>query len=130
MAVRCIFFEQAGFRQILCRFVFRRTDGKICNRDIWNSQGAAYTLTPFRIDTLVVGALITVAVRDLAARQVLTKYAVWPLLFAATFLAFVFAVHDGVWFADRWMHTIGFSVLAVGWGGLLVMCLPGYGSGS
>ncbi|TCQ82715.1 peptidoglycan/LPS O-acetylase OafA/YrhL [Ochrobactrum sp. BH3] len=92
-------------------------------------QGAAYTLTPFRIDTLVVGALIAVAVRNPAARQLVAKYAVWPLVFATAFLAFVFAVHDGVWFADRWMHTIGFSILALGWGGLLVMCLPGYGNG-
>lgn len=91
-------------------------------------QGAAYTLTPFRIDTLVVGALIAVGVRNQPTRSRLVTLAPWVLLLAAIFTTIVFFLHGGVWFADRWMHTVGFSILALGWGGLLIMCLPEYGS--
>ncbi|HEV7246322.1 MAG TPA: acyltransferase [Shinella sp.] len=107
--------------------------GAVCGRlavaALGIPQGAAYTLTPFRIDTLVTGALIAVAVRDGTAKHRVFAAAPWAAAIAATLVLSVFMLRDGVWFADRWMHTLGFSVLAIGWGGLLVMCLPDYRGG-
>ncbi|MFC7053959.1 acyltransferase family protein [Hansschlegelia quercus] len=88
-------------------------------------QGAAYTLTPARIDTLAVGALLAIASRTEGVLFHLQKAATWCGAGALIFLIFVFFNHQGVWFADRWMHTIGFSVLAVGWGAMLATCLSG-----
>lgn len=90
-------------------------------------QGAAYTLTPARIDTLAVGALIAVAVRHTAeTRRLLYAFAPWGAGLAACIMIFIFVTQNGIWFADRITSTIGFSALAVGWGCFLVMCLPEY----
>ncbi|MDX3925377.1 MAG: acyltransferase [Shinella sp.] len=88
-------------------------------------QGAAYTLTPARIDSLALGALIAAAKRHSAyAERFLHIAAPWCAAVAAIIMVIVFMTRNGIWFADRIMNTIGFSILAIGWGGVLVMSLP------
>jgi peptidoglycan/LPS O-acetylase OafA/YrhL len=89
-------------------------------------NGASYTLTPARIDTLAIGALISLAVRQSSAPSGLYAAAPWCTVAAFVSMSAVFVARDGIWFSDRFVNTFGFSILAFGWGGLLVMCLPGY----
>lgn len=88
-------------------------------------QGAAYTLTPARIDALALGGLLAIAARRPEAMAVVRRIAPWCLTVAAAFVIVIFVTRGGVWFADPWMNTIGFSILDFGWASALVMSLPG-----
>jgi len=88
-------------------------------------QGAAYTLTPARIDALALGGLLAIAARQADALAAIRRIAPWCLAAATAFVIVIFVTRDGVWFADPWMHTIGFSILDLGWASVIVMSLPG-----
>jgi peptidoglycan/LPS O-acetylase OafA/YrhL len=61
---------------------------------------------------------------DSALRKAMHKIAPQVSLIIATIMIYIFATHKGLRFGDRVMHTNGFSLLAFGFGGLLVICLP------
>lgn len=75
-----------------------------------------YTFTPARMDTLAIGALIALLVRDPAACRRLAVFA-WPVA-AVSFcgIAILFLVRDGLAPADPWVTVLGLSIIGIFFG--------------
>jgi peptidoglycan/LPS O-acetylase OafA/YrhL len=71
---------------------------------------AIYTLTPARMDDLVLGALLALAI---AAPPAWLERLAWPAAgLLTTLLATVFVAHRGLRLDDPWFQTIGYTVLS------------------
>jgi peptidoglycan/LPS O-acetylase OafA/YrhL len=84
---------------------------------------APYILTPCRIDTLMLGALLAVAVREPGGVNALVRPARVVLATGVVILSGVFVLRKGLVFWDRYVLSGGFSLLAVSFGALLVLTL-------
>jgi peptidoglycan/LPS O-acetylase OafA/YrhL len=84
---------------------------------------AGYVLTPARMDTLAVGAFLALIVRRSDGLMILTRWN-WPVgCAAAAGLGAIFVWQHGLRELDIIVQTIGYSMLAVMFGALLVAAL-------
>ena len=84
---------------------------------------AAYILTPCRIDALMFGALLAVAVREPRGVSALVRPARVVLATGVVILSGIFVLRKGFAFWDRYVLSGGFSLLATSFGALLVLTL-------
>ncbi len=84
---------------------------------------AIYVLTPARIDLLAIGAFIALAARDPAGIAPLVRPARRVAVAAAVPLALWFFAHGELRVKDPLVHTLGFTLLGLLFGGLLVATL-------
>lgn len=85
---------------------------------------AGYVLTPTRMDSLAAGALLALAVRGPGGLERWARPARWAALASAAGLGVIAARHAGLLkyqYAD--VNVLGFSLLAVLFGALVVHCL-------
>jgi peptidoglycan/LPS O-acetylase OafA/YrhL len=81
---------------------------------------AGYVLTPARMDTLAVGAFLALIIRRPNGLRSLTQW-MWPIGGAAAFiLGVIFVQQRGLGDTDFTVQTIGYSMLAVMFGAMLV----------
>ena len=84
---------------------------------------AAYVLTPARMDTLAVGAFIALVVRRPDGLMSLTRW-IWPVcIVSVAVLGTMFVWQRGLRSTDIIVQTIGYSMLAVTFGAILVAAL-------
>ncbi len=86
----------------------------------WIGEFAPYYFTPGRVDTLACGALGAIAVRSYPAEQIV-PVARRMMLFAAVPLVGMFVARQGLLHYDLLVTTLGFSLLAVMFTGLVLM---------
>lgn len=84
--------------------------------------GWAYASLPCRMDSLALGAALAVLVRS-DLRQHCQKLAPAVFLVAAGTITVICLLRHTTAHADRLIYTLGFSVIAVGYGGLLLLSL-------
>jgi peptidoglycan/LPS O-acetylase OafA/YrhL len=91
----------------------------------WLSIGWTHDFLVSRMDTLALGAAIAILVRGPLQRRML-KWAPWTFLLAAGGVVAMCAVRHTVNHFDALIATIGFSVIALAYGAMLVLALrPG-----
>jgi peptidoglycan/LPS O-acetylase OafA/YrhL len=96
---------------------------------VWLSGGSflqAYVLTPMRMDSLAVGALLAALVRDPAGMAWAKRWSKPVLAGGLAVIAALFCVR-GLRFSeeDAAVYTLGYSVVALAFGGLLVQAIAG-----
>ncbi len=84
---------------------------------------AVYVLTPCRLDGLAVGALLALSVRGTASAPSWTRHA--PKIFpvAGALLAALALWQGGLAWDNRWVQTLGYTLLAIFFGALLAQIL-------
>jgi peptidoglycan/LPS O-acetylase OafA/YrhL len=80
---------------------------------------APYALTPARLDSLAVGALLAVFLSDQRTEKWAARIAMLAGLAAAAITVTVFHRHGGLWTYGGWEEGPGYTVMAIGWGGLV-----------
>lgn len=80
---------------------------------------APYALTPARLDALAVGALLAIVVSDRRLAALGARIATGLGVMAAAITALVFHAHGGLWTYGGWEEGPGYTILAIGWGGLV-----------
>jgi peptidoglycan/LPS O-acetylase OafA/YrhL len=73
---------------------------------------AIYTLTPSRMDDLVLGALLALTISAPGAWRRLERWAYPAAGLLTALLAAVFVVHRGIRLDDPWFQTIGYTMLS------------------
>jgi peptidoglycan/LPS O-acetylase OafA/YrhL len=91
---------------------------------------APYILTPCRIDTLMLGALLAVAVREPGGIRALVRPARVVLSIGLVLLSGIFVLRKGLVFWDRLVLSGGFSLLSASFGALLVLTLAARENGA
>ncbi|HEX6534104.1 MAG TPA: acyltransferase [Gemmatimonadaceae bacterium] len=81
---------------------------------------AAYALTPARLDALAVGALLAVVLRDPALARRGVRIARLVGVAAAVVVVRTFLRQGGMWTYGGWEEGIGYTVVALAWGGLVI----------
>ncbi len=85
---------------------------------------AAYLLMPARMDTLALGALLAIAVRERNADHLQWTRAAWLVTGGAGGVLFVYFLWKGrLAYGDWPVYTIGFSVIALFFGAILLIAL-------
>jgi peptidoglycan/LPS O-acetylase OafA/YrhL len=85
----------------------------------------AYVLTPLRLDALCVGAMIAAAVRDERWRSSVARLGPYLAVAGTTGVIALAAIH-GTWDAvDGVVQRIGYTLLTIMWGGLLIVLVLG-----
>ncbi len=84
---------------------------------------AAYVLTPSRMDALALGGLLALIAREPGGLSRLVRWARPAVVSSAVFLAMIFYWRHGLAFTDAIVQTIGFTFLAILFGGILVIAL-------
>ncbi len=80
-----------------------------------------YSFTLCRMDALALGALIAILSRGSAGMGPLVRWSRWVAVGSGVLLAAVFVVRRGIHPFDRWIHSFGFSLLALFFGSVLVL---------
>jgi peptidoglycan/LPS O-acetylase OafA/YrhL len=120
------------------RHVNRRTAMQLCAAAIvlalalrcWlllvrGNAPATWVLTPARMDTLAVGALLALAIRSSGGMQAVTRWA-RPLGAAGFVLVLLLLVTRGTFaYSDPVIGTIGYTIIAFAWAAFLVAALSG-----
>lgn len=92
----------------------------------WLSISWTHDFLVSRMDTLAVGAAIAILVRG-PSRESVLKWAPWTLMLTASCVVGICAVRRTVSHIDPAIATVGFSVIALAYGSLLVLALrPDY----
>ncbi|HEX6807809.1 MAG TPA: hypothetical protein VF118_07455, partial [Gemmatimonadaceae bacterium] len=80
---------------------------------------AAYALTPARLDSLAVGALLAIVLADRRLAHVGSRIVIGLGLMAAAITVSVFSAHRGLWTYGGWEEGPGYTIMAIAWGGLV-----------
>ena len=80
---------------------------------------APYALTPARLDSLAAGALLAVFLSDQRTEKWAARIAMLAGVVAAAVTVTVFHRHGGLWTYGGWEEGPGYTVMAIGWGGLV-----------
>lgn len=80
---------------------------------------APYALTPARLDSLAVGALLAVVLADRRIAHVGSRMFIGLGVMAAAITVAVFHVHGGLWTYGGWEEGPGYTIMAIAWGGLV-----------
>jgi peptidoglycan/LPS O-acetylase OafA/YrhL len=115
-----VFF--CGQRQlmVICAVCFLGSFGVRLGFAIAGNPLAGLVLTPARMDTLAVGAFLALVVRRPGGLKNLTRW-MWPIgSMAAIILAAIFVWQRGLRELDIIVQTVGYSLIAVMFGALLV----------
>jgi peptidoglycan/LPS O-acetylase OafA/YrhL len=124
-----VFFCGQRRLMIICAACFLGSLGVRLGLAIAGNSLAAYVLTPARMDTLAVGALLAILIRRPDGIQRLAQW-MWPIGGAsAAGLVAIFVWQHGLRELDIIVQTIGYSMLAVTFGALLIVALS-FSSGS
>lgn len=83
---------------------------------------ALYVLTPCRLDGLLMGAAIAVAMREAASQRALREAAPWAAAIGALGVAWIVSQH-GPGFWTRPMMSLGYSLIALTFAGALSLVL-------
>ncbi len=83
----------------------------------------AYVLTPSRMDALALGGLLALVAREPEGLTRLLRWARPAVGLSAVFLGTIFTWRHGLAFLDAVVQTIGFSLLAIFFGGILVIAV-------
>ncbi len=78
------------------------------------------TLTPARMDSLAIGGIIALALKDARDFQVLRRVLPGLAIAAAAIVAVIAAVNGGLDALDRSSSTIGYTLIALAFGGLVL----------
>ncbi|HEU4643633.1 MAG TPA: acyltransferase [Gemmatimonadaceae bacterium] len=81
----------------------------------------AYALTPARLDALAVGSLLAVVLRDPGLARWGRRIALTTGVAAAAVVVGTFVRHGGLWTYGGWEEGIGYTVIALAWGGLVTV---------
>ncbi len=84
---------------------------------------AAYVLTPSRMDALALGGLLALLAREPDGLTRLVRWARSAVVLSTVFLGIIFIWRHGLAFLDAVVQTIGFSLLAILFGGILVIAV-------
>ena len=87
----------------------------------WARLNAPHVFLPARMDTLALGALLALAVRDGDLIRRLARYAVPVMAFSAAVVAFYFFREKGLSTIDRDTQLIGFTAIALMFAALLAL---------
>ena len=80
---------------------------------------APYALTPARLDSLAVGALLAIVLADHRLAYVGSRIFIGLGVMAAAITVAVFHAHGGLWTYGGWEEGPGYTIMAIGWGGLV-----------
>lgn len=80
---------------------------------------APYALTPARLDSLAVGALLAVVLADRRIAYVGSRLFMGLGVMAAAISVAVFHAHGGLWTYGGWEEGPGYTIMAIAWGGLV-----------
>ncbi len=80
-----------------------------------------YSFTLCRLDALALGGLLAILARGPAGLDGLARWAGWSAAGSGALLAVVFVVREGIHPFDRWIHSLGFSLLALFFASVLVL---------
>ena len=80
---------------------------------------APYAVTPARLDSLAVGALLAIVLADHRLAHVGSRIFIGLGVMAAAITVAVFHVHGGLWTYGGWEEGPGYTIMAIGWGGLV-----------
>ncbi|HEV2180300.1 MAG TPA: acyltransferase, partial [Gemmatimonadaceae bacterium] len=80
---------------------------------------APYALTPARLDSLAVGALLAVVLADCRIAYVGSRLFMGLGVMAAAISVAVFHAHGGLWTYGGWEEGPGYTIMAIAWGGLV-----------
>jgi peptidoglycan/LPS O-acetylase OafA/YrhL len=84
---------------------------------------AAYVLTPARMDALAIGALLALFVRDVQSHNQVVSWG-WPVTgICSALLLAIFIWRRGFFTEDGVVYTLGFSLLACLFGGIIVISM-------
>jgi peptidoglycan/LPS O-acetylase OafA/YrhL len=89
------------------------------------SAFSIYVLTPFRLDGLALGALIAIV-----GPPAFAKFAGYLALATGSLLVGVFVIAGEIPLTAQWFQPLGFSIIALFYGALLIMCLTRSGVAS
>lgn len=81
------------------------------------------TLTPARMDSLAIGGLIALAFRNPSGFQMLRRVLPPLAIAAAVSIAAIATVNGGLGALDRSSYTIGYTLIAVAFGGLVLFAI-------
>ncbi len=99
----------------------------LAHPDAWRDSISVYVLTPCRLDGLVVGSLLGIGIRDPDGYNGIARRVRLPAIACAAFLGAVcvWQISKGVAPLSRTpiVETIGYTALAIAFGGLLVAAL-------
>ena len=84
---------------------------------------AVYVLTPCRLDGLAVGALLALSVRGTANAPAWTRHAPKIFLASGALLLALALWQGGLAWDNRWVQTLGYTLLAIFFGALLAQIL-------
>ncbi len=84
---------------------------------------AAYVLTPSRMDALALGGLLALIAREPGGLSRLAKWARPAVVSSAVFLGMIFLWRHGLTFRHAVVQTIGFTLLAILYGGILAVAV-------
>lgn len=79
---------------------------------------ASYALTPARLDSLAVGALLAIVLADHRLAHVGSRIFIGLGVMAAAITVAVFYAH-GLWTYGGWEEGPGYTIIAIAWGGLV-----------
>ena len=79
---------------------------------------ASYALTPARLDSLAVGALLAIVLADHRLAHVGSRIFIGLGVMAAAITVSVFHAH-GLWTYGGWEEGPGYTIIAIAWGGLV-----------
>ncbi|HKT09818.1 MAG TPA: acyltransferase, partial [Gemmatimonadaceae bacterium] len=80
---------------------------------------AAYALTPARLDSLAVGALLALVLADRRIAHVGSRMFMGLGVMAAAITIAVFLRQGGLWTYGGWEEGPGYTIMAIGWGGVV-----------
>ncbi len=96
---------------------------RVALRIIAHLAFAAYVLTPSRMDALALGGLLALIAREAGGLTCLARWARLAAVSSAVFLGMIFVWRHGLAFLDTVVQTIGFTLLAILFGGILVIAV-------
>lgn len=105
---------------VCCAVVVAALAFRICMALAGRSTISIFVLTPSHVDALAVGGFLAAAARGPCGLDRLVGPWRWIAAVSALLLACLFAAHHET-AASRWMQTIGFSALALLFGGVIVL---------
>ena len=88
-----------------------------------NSYPAIYVLTPTRMDALTVGALVALLFRGSTSQTLLYQWAFRVFVFSGILLSGIFIWRNGIQDFDPIIYTIGYTLIALFFGSLLVLAI-------